>query len=97
MGAEGDYHARVSVQPDDIPQMLREPQERGLRTAAEGLLQTYRVSCQHALDWQRKAGRVLAEKGLETDVLRQRVERWIEREWRQLRDALVELLARTGV
>lgn len=79
-------------QQDDISELLRLAQDRGLRTAAEGLLVRFRVSCQQALDWHREAGRALAAEGLDTDVLRQGIEAWVERERQTLRTALKALL-----
>lgn len=80
------------MEQPDIPDLLREAQDRGLRTAAEGLLQGFRTRCMQAVAWQREAGRALAEEGLETDVLRQGIEGWIEREREALRGALRRLL-----
>lgn len=78
--------------PDELPGLLREAQDRGLRTAAEQLLITFRRTCGQAMNWHRMAGRVLAEEGLDTDVLRQGIEAWIARGRAELREGLRHLL-----
>jgi hypothetical protein len=85
------------VDPEqEIPGLLREAQERGLRTAAEGHLLAFRVGCQNALRWHCDAGRALASEGLCTGEFDRQIELWIVRERRRLRGALRELLVSAG-
>lgn len=82
---------------DEIQSLFREAQERGLRTAAEGLLISFRAACQNAVGWHRQAGRALAQEGLDTDVLRREIEAWIERERSTLRGRLRALVQRSSI
>jgi hypothetical protein len=70
---------------DDIPQLLRQAQEIDSDTAA-GLWDSCKEAWRRATDWHKKAGRALAEEGLATDILRQQIEVWIERERGRLRE-----------
>jgi hypothetical protein len=45
-----------------------------------------------SLEWQREAGQALAWEGLATDVLKGRIEAWIEGERQRLREGLRALV-----
>lgn len=77
---------------DDIPALFREAQDRGLREECEAALREFSRATELALAWQRQAGRALAEERLATGVLKQGVERWVEREKGRLRNRLLRLL-----
>ena len=79
------------MEKDDIPGLLRQAQEKD-RRAAERVWDECRRAWGHALDWQKRAGRAFAEEGLQTDVLRQGIDAWIERERAALREKLRRLL-----
>lgn len=81
----------MSEVPDDIPELLRQAQAKD-EASARALLEAFRRSMEAPLAWQKKAGRALAEEGLETDVLTQGIEAWIEREREALREKLRRLL-----
>lgn len=79
--------------PDDrIPALIEEAKARGLDEETFGLLDDYRRALRQPLAWYRKAGRAFAEEGLETDVLKAEVERWLARERMELEQRLAALL-----
>jgi hypothetical protein len=79
--------------PDETPELLRQAEERGLGGQAEALLEELRQALEHALAWHKRAGRALASEGLATDVFREQIHRWIEREKEAIREKLRRLLA----
>src|SRR5438309_2255176 len=63
-----------------VLELLREAQERGMGEAAHKALEDYKAALVFPLSWQRKAGRALAEEGLDTSLIGEGVEQWVERE-----------------
>lgn len=77
---------------DPIIALIERAKEAGLEEQVFALLGEYRKSLQLPVQWHREAGRALASEGLDTDVLRVEIDRWLDRERLALAEKLKGLL-----
>lgn len=76
----------------DIPDLLGQLKHTEQAPEAAKLLASFHDEAHKALQWQREAGQALAWEGLQTDVLKERIELWIECGRQRLRTGLCALL-----